>query len=539
MEYPWDQEANDMVMTPEGNYLITGYRDTTSYNKDSEPGVFLLEISPAGQVITDTLYYNGTDDKLYGHSIRPAPGGGYIIAGKIREEDAGRDDIMMISLKKDEHGKYNNIGLNLIQVNKVNEEATTGYATWVRPFEDGYLLAGQCRDDGDQMFLQKVDNQRFPEWTYYYGNNAWFSDGVIMGDTIYLAGYMAAPVDGSAYDINQAYIVKIDHEGTVIWERTYGGNRTVYSMAIDALVDGNLMIAAMPMSTPGNAEIALLKVDAVTGDSLYMQSYGTFYSAGIWAACPTANFEYLAAGRASATASQDRRIYVMRFRSSSTEANLAVAKEDLHLAIATETPTKDVINMTAEKIFLYGICVKIDSLIHPKVSDLELSLEHDGTKVTLVNQALLLGENFIHTNFIDGAEARLTYAHAPYTGWFLPQEPLSPFLLHPPTGEWTLTVTDHGTGGIKATTGMLEGWSLNLLVESGAGVGIPTQEALANFGLEQIRPNPLNQETRISFRIPERGHVNLVVYNQLGQLVASLAHEDLPEGVHSRIWNPG
>ncbi|NOR33323.1 MAG: hypothetical protein GQ579_01445, partial [Bacteroidales bacterium] len=280
VEYPWTQEANDMVMTPEGNYLITGYRDTTSYNMDSPPGVFLLEISPAGQVITDTLYYNRNNDQLVGHSIRPAPGGGYIIAGKIREEDAGRDDIMMISLKKDEHGEYNNIGLNLIQVNKVNEVATTGYATWVRPFGDGYLLAGQCRDDGDQMFLQKVNDQRFPEWTYYYGNNAWFSDGVIMGDTIYLAGYMAAPVDGSTYDKTQAYIVKIDHEGTVIWERTYGGNRTVYSMAIDALVDGNLMIAAMPMRTPSNAEIALLKVDAVTGDSLYMQSYGTFYSAG-------------------------------------------------------------------------------------------------------------------------------------------------------------------------------------------------------------------------------------------------------------------
>jgi hypothetical protein len=85
---------------------------------------------------------------------------------------------------------------------------------------------------------------------------------------------------------------------------------------------------------------------------------------------------------------------------------------------------------------------------------------------------------------------------------------------------------------------MLVGWSLNLLVEAGA-VGIPTQEALANFGLESIRPNPLNQEALISFQIPKATAVDLKVYNQLGQEVASLAHEELPAGAHSRIWNPG
>lgn len=29
------------------------------------------------------------------------------------------------------------------------------------------------------------------------------------------------------------------------------------------------------------------------------------------------------------------------------------------------------------------------------------------------------------------------------------------------------------------------------------------------------------------------------VYNQLGQLVGQLADEDLPEGMHERMWQPG
>ena len=60
-----------------------------------------------------------------------------------------------------------------------------------------------------------------------------------------------------------------------------------------------------------------------------------------------------------------------------------------------------------------------------------------------------------------------------------------------------------------------------------------------NFGLEQIRPNPLDREAYISFKIPKPGHVKLTVYNQLGQLVGNLTDENLPEGVHELIWQPG
>ena len=59
-----------------------------------------------------------------------------------------------------------------------------------------------------------------------------------------------------------------------------------------------------------------------------------------------------------------------------------------------------------------------------------------------------------------------------------------PFLMHEPSGEWTLTITDHGTGGIKSTGSVLEGWTLKLLTEAGTGTGIPPEESLMNFGLE-------------------------------------------------------
>jgi subtilisin-like proprotein convertase family protein len=220
-------------------------------------------------------------------------------------------------------------------------------------------------------------------------------------------------------------------------------------------------------------------------------------------------------------------------------AHLMIPRENLFIPIDPAVPASDVIDFTADMDTIYGVSVVIDSLVHPSVGDLEVTLTHNGTTVTLADRPVHSGENFLQTGFMDAAYRNLDWDYAPYTGWYLPEDPLRVFMAPPAEGDWTLTVIDHGSGGTKATTGYLEGWSLNLLVEAGSGTGIPNQESLMNFGLEPIRPNPFSQEAIVGFRIAAPGHTRLTVYNQLGQLVEVLADEDLPEGIHERMWNPG
>lgn len=59
-----------------------------------------------------------------------------------------------------------------------------------------------------------------------------------------------------------------------------------------------------------------------------------------------------------------------------------------------------------------------------------------------------------------------------------------------------------------------------------------------DFTLLQNYPNPFNQNTYIEYYLPQTAHVNLKIYNQLGQIVATLVNEKRYAGKHRIIWEP-
>ncbi|MGH1364106.1 MAG: FlgD immunoglobulin-like domain containing protein [Calditrichia bacterium] len=73
---------------------------------------------------------------------------------------------------------------------------------------------------------------------------------------------------------------------------------------------------------------------------------------------------------------------------------------------------------------------------------------------------------------------------------------------------------------------------LNPLVGIGEESQIPQ-----TFSVSQNYPNPFNPSTAISFQIPQRQDVRLVVYNSLGQQVRELLNNEMNAGQHQVKWN--
>jgi hypothetical protein len=540
---PWDQEAWDMIITPAPliSYLVTGYRDTTLTDAETPPGLFLTQVWGNGAVLFDSLYFNNNLHRITGRCIQPAIEGGYIIACDFREDGGGTSQTMLTRMVMNEEGKFVAPDFPAYRTVPVG---LSGYATWIRQFGDGYLMGGTAANGPNtmsDMFLQKLDADRILEWTKYYGweESDNFADALVYGDTVYMAASVRVIPPGMMDYKDQIYVSKLNATGEVLWEETYGGLYRHFANKILMTGEGDLLVAGSYWDAAMHAHMILMKIDAETGDSLWTQEYGDYYSSGIRDAIRTDDFGYLTVGRANFTSSQHPQVHVMKLDHGNETAHLMFPRENLGLFITTDAPASDAIDFTTDVDTIYGVSVVIDSLMHPSVGDLEVTLTHNGTIVTLVDRPVHSGENLLHTGFMDAAYRNLDWDYAPYTGWYLPEDPLRVFMTPPAEGDWTLTVMDHGSGGKKATTGVLEGWSLNLLVEAAGGTGIPNQESLMNFGLESVRPNPFSQEAIIGFRIAEPGPVKISVYNQLGQLVEILANEDLPEGLHERLWHPG
>jgi len=65
---------------------------------------------------------------------------------------------------------------------------------------------------------------------------------------------------------------------------------------------------------------------------------------------------------------------------------------------------------------------------------------------------------------------------------------------------------------------------------------LPDQNSPLTFALNEPYPNPFNNETTISFTLPQNEYVELQVFNVSGGLVSTLAERTYPAGEHHLSW---
>jgi photosystem II stability/assembly factor-like uncharacterized protein/subtilisin-like proprotein convertase family protein len=198
--------------------------------------------------------------------------------------------------------------------------------------------------------------------------------------------------------------------------------------------------------------------------------------------------------------------------------------------ITRDTITVKVLDFRQYGYELTGLELMLDSVMHERVSDLEISLTHEGVTATFVSLASGPGANLLWLRLKDDATKQLAHGAAPYSGEYLPYSPLHAFNGLDPDGDWILAVRDKQPGN----AGVLKAWGIKPLFDRKVSVGEPVSPGTpAGISLLQNIPNPFSGITRISWRSDRPGHTSLKIYDYRGRELETLLNKSFPKGGHA------
>ncbi|MBI2417797.1 MAG: T9SS type A sorting domain-containing protein [Ignavibacteriales bacterium] len=101
----------------------------------------------------------------------------------------------------------------------------------------------------------------------------------------------------------------------------------------------------------------------------------------------------------------------------------------------------------------------------------------------------------------------------------------------------SITVVDKATHGKYLNKNISDNGNVQIFESSINSIEITAEQNPVAFELFQNYPNPFNPATTIGFSLPEKSEVNVQVFNQLGETVALLIHQEMEAGTHNVHWD--
>lgn len=217
--------AKDVKETNDGGYIIVG---STSSSGDGNTDIYLLKLDSLCDY--QWSYALGGTNNDVGNAVCTSMDNGFVIASTTNSYGNSYQACLM---KRDSLGGY-------------VWKKTYGGEDWdfvndiTQTYDSGYVFCGETYNNtngNSDVFIVKVNNLGDTVWTRTVGST--YAD---VGNSIIEtsdSNIVVAGVQTTITDSSQAFIVKLDKDGTILWEKVYGGLK--YECLYDAIEisDGN------------------------------------------------------------------------------------------------------------------------------------------------------------------------------------------------------------------------------------------------------------------------------------------------------------
>jgi hypothetical protein len=210
--------------------------------------------------------YGGIDDDRL-LSIDQTVDGGYIVAGLTFSFGAGDYDLWILKLDSD-----GTVGWQKTYGGNGDDHATSIQQT----SDGGYIVAGGTSSFGAgsyDLWVLKLNSDGTIAWQKTYGGtdyDAATSVQQILGGGFVVLGDTWSFGTGSM----DFWVLRLNPDGTVFWQRTYGGTQSEYSRSIQQTSDAGYIVAGSTSSFGvGSGDIWLLKLNS-NGTIAWQKTYG-------------------------------------------------------------------------------------------------------------------------------------------------------------------------------------------------------------------------------------------------------------------------
>ena len=276
--------------TSDGGYIVTG-RGLDTLNQK----LYLLKTDGSGNVIWEKFY--GDLNGGVGYAVQQTYDEGYIIAGQSGDHKLW---LLKVNLDGDTawareyfFGSSASFGTSVLQTN-----------------DGGYAVVGYVSDGaaGDVLLL-RTDEQGDTLWMRTFGGAD--LDIGYEGHQTSDGGYIITGLAGHDYvSEGDAYLVRTDAGGNILWERTYGYGYDVGN-SVRQTTDGGFVVAGFTnANTAGEYDFYVIRV-APNGDTLWTRTYGGIQDEHAQS-IDVVSDDYLIAGWTESYGSGSTDIYIMR-----------------------------------------------------------------------------------------------------------------------------------------------------------------------------------------------------------------------------------
>ena len=399
----------------------------------------------------------------------------------------------------------------------------------IGPFNTSDILLFKTDQDGNLIWEQTFDNQ--------------FQDRANSVIQTLDGGFIVA---GSTFldspNFYDAWLIKTDQNGNVVWDSTYGGGDDEFAISIIQLNDGKYVIAGNTASYgAGCFDIWLYKIDQV-GNLEWQCTFGGEANEGAISLQQTLDGGFIIAGWTELPGSD---IDVMLIK---TDQNGMLLWESTFNI--TDEERANSVSQTEDGGYIITGYTEIagtsnaDALLIKVGQDGELEWynTYGGYEDEIAWDVLLTDNNeYIIVGFTESFGAGNDDA------WIVKADENGDLIWDITLGgseeDWAFSIQNTNDDGF-IIAGYTESFGAGnkdaYLIRLGSEVGVNNYflpNVTDQHYLYSNYPNPFNPSTTISFNLQEKGEIKLEIYNIKGQKVKTLVSSNLRKGTHSFIWN--